>query len=123
MNRGKKKQTCENGFSVNDLILFGCSIDVPQTDCVVIRGRQQVTIEVGVPGQTVAFLLMSSELEVRMTLATGVGFAGVFGVVEHQDVRAGGLGGDNAGVLRHVPGSVHLSFVIDLDLNFNLARN
>ena len=82
-----------------------------------------MTIEVGVPGQTVAFLLMSSELEVRMTLAAGVGFAWVLGVVEHQDVRAGGLGGDHAGVLRHVTRPVHLALVVYLDLNLNLPRH
>ena len=30
-------------------------------------------------------------------------FAGVLGVVEHQDVAGGGLGGDDARVLGHVP--------------------
>ena len=109
----------EDGLSVNDLVLFRSGIDVPQTDGVVIRGGEQVAVEVGVPGETVALLLVAPELEVWVTLAcdwsvskildcdwslaAGVGLAGVLRVVEHQDIGAGGLGGDHAGVLGHVP--------------------
>lgn len=50
-------------------------------------------------------------------------FGWVFGVVEHQHVGGGGLGGDDAGVLWHVSGSVHFSFVIDFDLNFDLSAH
>lgn len=38
-------------------------------------------------------------------------------VVEDQHVRGGSLGGNDAGVLGHVAGSVHLSLVVDLDLD------
>lgn len=48
-------------------------------------------------------------------------FGWVFGVVKHQHVRGGGLGGDDAVVLWHVSGSVHFSFMIDLNLNFDLS--
>lgn len=41
----------------------------------------------------------------------------VFGVVEDQHVRRGSLGGDDAGILGHVASSVHLTFMVDLDLN------
>ena len=109
----------EDGLGVDDLVLFGSGVDVPQTDGVVIRGGEQVAVEVGVPGETVALLLVAPELEVWVTLAcdwsvsklldcdwslaAGVGLAGVLRVVEHQDIGAGGLGGDHAGVLGHVP--------------------
>ena len=66
---------------------------------------------------------MTPELEVGVTLAAGVRLAGVLGVVKHQHIRAGSLGRDDAGVLRHVSGSVHLALMIDLDLNLNFARH
>lgn len=44
-------------------------------------------------------------------------------VVEDEDVAAGSLGGDDARVLRHVAGAVHLALVVDLDLDFDLARD
>ena len=111
--------TCENSLGFNDLLLLGSGVDVPETDGVVIRGGEQVAVEVGIPGETVALLLVAPELEVWVTLAcdwsvskildcdwslaAGVGLAGVLRVVEHQDIGAGGLGGDHAGVLGHVP--------------------
>lgn len=45
----------------------------------------------------------------------------VLGVVKHQHIRGGGLGGDDAGVLGHVAGTVHLSFMADLDFYLDLA--
>ncbi len=48
-------------------------------------------------------------------------FGGVLGVVKHQHVWGGGLGGDDAGVLGHIAGTVDLSFMADLDFNLNLA--
>ena len=59
----------EDGLCVDDLVLFGSGVDVPQTDGVVIRGGEQVAVEVGVPGETVALLLVAPELEVWVTLA------------------------------------------------------
>lgn len=47
----------------------------------------------------------------------------VLGVVEHQHVRGGGLGGDDAGTLRHVAGSVHLSLVVDLDVDLDFPTD
>lgn len=41
-------------------------------------------------------------------------------VVKDQHVRGGSLGGNDAVVLWHVPSSVDLSLVIDLDLDLNL---
>ena len=38
----------------------------------VVRGTQQIPAEVGVPGQTIALLLMAPEPEVRAALPTGI---------------------------------------------------
>lgn len=48
-------------------------------------------------------------------------FGGVFGVIKDQDVAGRSLGGDDAGILGHVTGSVHLSLVVYLDFNFNFS--
>lgn len=45
---------------------------------------------------------------------------GVLCVVKDQHVTGGGLGGDDARILRHVAGSVHFPFVINLDFNLYL---
>lgn len=42
---------------------------------------------------------------------------GVLIVVEDQNIRGGSLGGNDAVILGHVAGSVHLSLVVDLDLD------
>lgn len=42
-------------------------------------------------------------------------------VIKNQHVTGGGLGGDDAGILGHVAGSVHFSFMVDLDLNLYLS--
>lgn len=41
----------------------------------------------------------------------------MLGVVKHEYIRGGRLRGNDAGVLWHVPGSVHLSFMVNLQLN------
>ena len=50
-------------------------------------------------------------------------FRGVFCVIEHQHVTGGGLGGDDAGVLGHIAGSVHFSLVVDLDFNLDFTTD
>lgn len=50
-------------------------------------------------------------------------FGRVLGVIKDQHVTGGCLSGDDAGVLRHVAGSVHLSLVVDLDLNLYLTTH
>lgn len=42
-------------------------------------------------------------------------------VIEDQYVASRRLGGNDAGVLRHVAGSVHFPLVVDLDLNLDLS--
>ena len=59
-----------------------------------------MAVEVWVPGEAVALLLVPPQLQVGVTFPTGIRLARVLGVVEHQHVRAGGLGGNDAGVLR-----------------------
>lgn len=48
-------------------------------------------------------------------------FGGVFCVVKHQHITGWGLGGNDARILRHIPGSVHLSLVVYLYLNLNFT--
>lgn len=95
----------------------------PGVTHVVIGGAEQVPAQVGVPGQAVTFLLVAFEPQVRAALPAGVGLGGVLGVVEHQNVRGGGFGGDDAGVLGHVASPVHLSVVVDLDFNLNFPAH
>jgi hypothetical protein len=45
----------------------------------------------------------------------------MFGVVEDEHLRAGRLGGEQHGVLRHVARAIHLALMVDLDLDVNLA--
>ena len=78
--------TCENCLSVDNLVLLRGGVNVPQANSVVIGRRKEVTIQIRVPGQTVSFLLVPPELEVRVTLATGVRLTRVLGVVEHKHV-------------------------------------
>ena len=59
----------EDGLGVDDLVLLGRGVDVPQADGVVVAGRQQVPVQVGVPGQAVPLLLVAAQLQVGVTLA------------------------------------------------------
>ncbi len=47
----------------------------------------------------------------------------MFRVVKDEDVTWGGLGGNNALVLRHVAGPVHFALVVDADFDFDLAAD
>lgn len=47
-------------------------------------------------------------------------FGGVLCVIKDQHVASGGLGGNDAWILRHVAGSVHFPLMVDLDLNLDL---
>ena len=80
-----------------------------------------MALEVRVPGQPVALLLVTLQPQVWQAVPTTIRPAGVLAVVEHQHVGAGSLGGDDAGVLRHVPGPVDLALVVYLDFDLDLA--
>lgn len=47
----------------------------------------------------------------------------VLSIVEDQHIRRGSLGGNNARILGHVACSVHLSLMVDLDLNLYLPTD
>ena len=47
----------------------------------------------------------------------------MFGVVEDEDVTAGRFSGNDAGVLRHEPGTVDFPLVIDLDFDLDFTRD
>ena len=103
------------------LVLFGRSVDVPQADGMVIAGREQVAVQVRVPGESVALLLVSLEPQIRNADTVWVGLGRVLGVVEDKDIATRGLGGDDAGILRHVASAVDFALVVDLDLDLNLS--
>lgn len=50
-------------------------------------------------------------------------FGGMFGVVKDKHVAGWGFGGNDAGVLGHVAGSVHLSLMVYLDFNLYLTAD
>ena len=112
---------CEDCLRVDYLVLLRSGVDIPQADRVVIAGREQVPVEVWVPGQPVALLLVPSQSQIGLALSAWVRLAGVLRVVEHKHIAAWSLGGDDTGVLRHVASPVHLSLMVDLDLNLDLA--
>lgn len=58
---------------VNYLVIFGSGINVPQANGVVVGSRQQMTIQVGIPGQTISFLLVTSQSEIRVTNSGRIG--------------------------------------------------
>lgn len=47
----------------------------------------------------------------------------MFGIVKHKHISRGGLGANDEGILRHIPSSVHLSIVVDLNVDFNFATH
>ena len=81
-----------------------------------------MALEVRVPGQPVALLLVTLQPQVWQAVPTTIRPAGVLAVVEHQHVGAGSLGGDEERVLRHVPGPVDLPLQIYFNVDLNLAE-
>lgn len=102
-------------------MFFGRSVDVPQADGMVIAGREQVAVQVRVPGESVALLLVSLEPQIRNADTVWVGLGRVLGVVKDEDIAAGGLGGNDTGILRHVASAVDFALMVDLDLDLNLS--
>ena len=102
-------------------MFFGRSVDVPQADGMVITGREQVAIQVRVPGESVALLLVSLEPQIRDADTVRVGLGRVLGVVKDEDIATRGLGGNDTGILRHVASAVDFALMVDLDLDLNLS--
>ena len=102
-------------------MLFGRSVDIPQADGMVIAGREQVAVQVRVPGESVALLLVSLEPQIRDADTVRVGLGRVLGVVKDEDIAAGGLGGNDTWILRHVASAVDFALMVDLDLDLNLS--
>ena len=44
--------------SVQNTIISGSAVDVPQANRVVIGGRQQISIQVGIPRETVSWMML-----------------------------------------------------------------
>ena len=65
-------------------------------------------IQVGVPAQAVALLLVAAQPQVGVALSRRIGLAGVLGVIEYKHVAGGRLGCDDARILGHEASSVNL---------------
>ncbi len=113
----------EDSLGVDHAILLRSRVDVPQADRVIVRRAQQVPVQVRVPRQSVALLLMATETEIRVTLAVRLRLGRMLRIVEDEHFAAGSLRGDDARVLRHVARPVHFALVVDLDLDFNLPAD
>ena len=50
------------------LVLLGRAVDVPEADGVVVGGGEEVPVQVGVPAQPVALLLVAAQPQVRVAL-------------------------------------------------------
>lgn len=111
----------EDVLCVDDTIFLGRRVDVPQANGVIVRGRQQVSVQVRIPRQTVAFLLVAAKTQVWVAFARRLGLARMLGVVKDENVGRWSLGGDDAWVLWHVASTVDFSFVVDLNFDFNFT--
>ena len=89
----------------------------------VIGGTQEVSVQVGIPRETVPFLLVAFQAKFGGAGAAGVGFRWVLRVVEHEHVTRRSFRGDDAWVLRHEASAIHFSFVVDFDLDFDLSAH
>ena len=67
-----------------------------------------MAVQVGVPAQAVALLLVAAQPQVRVADAQWVRLARVLAVVEDEDVGEGRLGGDHTRILWHEARAVHL---------------
>ena len=71
----------------------------------------------------ITFLWTPSQNTINNIIQTLTWFRGMFRVVEHEHVTRGRLSGDDAGVLWHVTGAVHLSLVVYLYLDLYLPTH
>lgn len=137
-------------FGIQDTILSGWCINIPQANGVVIRCREQMTIEVWIPWQAITLFLVPSQTlewsslvtilinlwlcgdycivkqnlpEVWVAFPTRIRTRWMFCVVKNQDIWRGCFSGNHTGILGHVASPVDFSFMIDLDLNFNLTTH
>ena len=61
----------EDGLGVDHLVLLGRAVDVPEADGVVVGGGEEVAVQVGVPAQAVALLLVAAQAQVGVALKKG----------------------------------------------------
>jgi hypothetical protein len=52
----------------------------------IIRGRKKVSIQIGIPRETIALFLMSSQPKIRMANTAGIRLRWVLGVVKHEHI-------------------------------------
>ena len=59
----------ESSLSLNsNLVFLGRAVDVPEADGVVVGGGEEVPVQVGVPAQAVALLLVAAQSQVGVAL-------------------------------------------------------
>ena len=59
----------ESSLSLNsNLVFLGRAVDVPEADGVVVGGGEEVPVQVGVPAQSVALLLVAAQPQVGVAL-------------------------------------------------------
>jgi hypothetical protein len=87
-------------------------LEVPQANSHVLASRGQGALNVGIPAQTEALLLVAMKLDLGVDLA--VGRVAVLGAIKDENPGVGGQCCDEVGVLRAVARLVHLLGVVDL---------
>lgn len=95
-------------------------LDVPQTDGGIIRATDEVAIHEGAPSKAVALCLVPYQPEVRVAVIV-CWLGGVLAVVKDIHLCTDGFGGNEEGVLRHVPRPVDLTLMVYLLNHLNLA--
>jgi len=90
---------------------------VPHTNHAVVRTRQQVTLSLWVPVESIALLTMAKQTEIRLDFFSVA--AAVFEVIEDVDLARNRLGRDDLVLLRHVSSAVDLSLMVNLQLNLD----
>ena len=91
--------------------------NVPDANLVVVTARQKVPVTAWVPVETVAFHCMSEQSKVGSDLISL--HASMFEIVKDVDLAGGCLRGNDLVLLRHVPGSVYLALMVDLEFDLD----
>lgn len=82
------------------------ALDIPKANPLVVRPRDNKPGNLRVPAETVPFLIVPSESELRLAHVFVFWSCWVLLVIEDQNISAYCLGGDYVVLLRHVPYSV-----------------
>ena len=106
-------------LSINDLVLRS-SVNIPQADLSVIRPTKQMPRLELTPRQTIPLRAVTSQPQIRITSSIKRWLRRMLAVIKHIHLRINRLGSNHKRVLRHVPSSVHLPFMVYLLDNLHL---